>query len=373
MKLNIWGSIYGKTGFDVHTRELSDALAAIIGDNLGVDAGKAPNMMEFLQLPERLRRAVKRNYNYETTISILLPDWWALKSGDRLPGFYGFGIFEGDRVPNGWVAASNAKHVTALLVPSEHTRRAFISSGVTKDILIVPHGVNEKVYNNDVKVPKELEDDLFNFLFVGGWKDGIYDRKGLDLALKAYTDEFKPKEKVRFNVKIHAVYGNVDYMRMIRDCVPPADKRAQISVLLNHMTNEQLAGLYKASDAFLMPSKAESFCLPCAEAMACGIPVIAHKFGGQADYIRHNTDGFLVPTRKMVPAYQEGCSPGNMYIYEGAKWGILDIKKLRMHMRYLFDNPGEAKLMGRKASSHMLATHKWSDSADKLLKAVGYG
>lgn len=41
------------------------------------------------------------------------------------------------------------------------------------------------------------------------------------------------------------------------------------------VTDNTLAMLYSACDAFLMPSKAEGFCLPAVEAMACGCPVIA--------------------------------------------------------------------------------------------------
>jgi glycosyltransferase involved in cell wall biosynthesis len=50
---------------------------------------------------------------------------------------------------------------------------------------------------------------------------------------------------------------------------------------------------YAVADAYVSPSREDSFGLPVAEAMACGLPVVTSTFAGVADYIHHDVDGFI--------------------------------------------------------------------------------
>jgi glycosyltransferase involved in cell wall biosynthesis len=51
---------------------------------------------------------------------------------------------------------------------------------------------------------------------------------------------------------------------------------------------------YAAADAYVSPSREDSFALPVAEAMACGLPTVTSIFAGVADLIRDQTDGFVL-------------------------------------------------------------------------------
>ncbi len=58
-------------------------------------------------------------------------------------------------------------------------------------------------------------------------------------------------------------------------------------------TDEQLAALYAASDVLASPSRVENLSCVVAEAMACGIPVVAFRVGGNADLVDHGVTGLL--------------------------------------------------------------------------------
>jgi glycosyltransferase involved in cell wall biosynthesis len=52
--------------------------------------------------------------------------------------------------------------------------------------------------------------------------------------------------------------------------------------------------LLSAADVLIYPTRADSFGLVLAEAIACGTPAVTYKIGGCVDIIRDNTSGFLV-------------------------------------------------------------------------------
>jgi glycosyltransferase involved in cell wall biosynthesis len=52
---------------------------------------------------------------------------------------------------------------------------------------------------------------------------------------------------------------------------------------------------YATADIYVSPSQEDSFGLPVAEAMACGLPVITSKFAGVSELIQNERDGLIMP------------------------------------------------------------------------------
>lgn len=59
-------------------------------------------------------------------------------------------------------------------------------------------------------------------------------------------------------------------------------------------SREDVLDFYAAADLYVSPSREDSFALPVAEAMACGLPVITSMNAGVAELIHDGIDGFVL-------------------------------------------------------------------------------
>ena len=66
---------------------------------------------------------------------------------------------------------------------------------------------------------------------------------------------------------------------------------------LDPLPHRDLADLYRAADAVVIPSASETFGLVALEAAACGAPVVATAVGGLRRLVRDGQTGYLVPRR----------------------------------------------------------------------------
>ncbi|MEP6621377.1 MAG: glycosyltransferase family 4 protein, partial [bacterium] len=57
-----------------------------------------------------------------------------------------------------------------------------------------------------------------------------------------------------------------------------------------------IRALFSEADAFVLPSRMESFGIAALEARCAGLPVIARTNTGVADFIEHRRSGMLAPT-----------------------------------------------------------------------------
>lgn len=67
---------------------------------------------------------------------------------------------------------------------------------------------------------------------------------------------------------------------------------------LGYVPDEQVPGLYRDADLFVVPSvSGEGFGIVAAEALASGVPVIATTGGATGELVRDGQDGLIVPAR----------------------------------------------------------------------------
>ena len=83
-----------------------------------------------------------------------------------------------------------------------------------------------------------------------------------------------------------------DYSREVRDLVESLGLQKNVRFL---EFVENPVPLLKMSSVFCMLSRSEGFCNALLEAMACGVPSVVSRVGGNPEAIRDGESGFLVP------------------------------------------------------------------------------
>lgn len=199
-------------------------------------------------------------------------------------------------LPTAWVEKINREFDQFWAYSHWIAKQAEIAGVEPARIRVVPLGVDPQVFRPDgVRFPL-MDDRSFRFLFVGG----VSARKGTDILLDAYTQAFTATDDVSLVIKDHSgdLFYKGDAVRS-RISALAADPTAPRIVHLDEFLGlEELAALYRACDVGVFPYRAEGFCLPILEAIACGTPPIVPNFGACLDFCSGEV-AFLTPVRRI--------------------------------------------------------------------------
>lgn len=120
-------------------------------------------------------------------------------------------------------------------------------------------------------------------LFVGG----DFERKGGDLVVSAYRA--LPPGSAELTVVTRSRVDPVPGVEIVNDLTA---------------NDPRLLDLYRSSDVFVLPSRAETFGIAYVEASACGLPVIAGRSGAVDDIVVDGHNGYVVPVGELEPLVQ---------------------------------------------------------------------
>jgi glycosyltransferase involved in cell wall biosynthesis len=282
-------------------------------------------------------------------VSHIFPPSFTRRPNARLNA--GRTMFETDRLPDGWADACN--QMDQVWVPSEFNRETFARAGVREEKLrIVPGAIDMTVYPEDLAPLDILNSRGFNFLSVFDWSL----RKGWDLLLRAYVEEFSSEDEVALIIKTHSSLGFtvtqigeqiVGYIgaTLGRDMSRTPDIILQDTNLPAH----RMPNLYRAADCFVLPTRGEGWGRPYMEAMASGLPVIGTNWSGNTAFMNAENSYLLDCEIVDVPeaAWREAAT------FRGHGWAEPDVDQLRAHMRRVFTNREEARTIGRIARAHI--------------------
>jgi UDP-glucose:(heptosyl)LPS alpha-1,3-glucosyltransferase len=183
----------------------------------------------------------------------------------------------------------------SLVAVSERTSRLLTKYFGRKDAAVVTNGVDVSEFSEAARMAKRgeararrnFQDQDFVLLLIGNdWRV-----KGLSAVVEAMAALGEPQ--------LHLVIVGEDSPAPFREIA------GRLGVANRCHWEKPCADVidcYAAADVYVSPSFEDSFGLPVAEAMACGLPVITSNNAGIADQIQNEVDGFALRDPRDVTA-----------------------------------------------------------------------
>lgn len=191
------------------------------------------------------------------------------------------------------------RQVPAIIVTSEATRSVLVGQGHDSSrITLIPQGIDITRFSPEGRAPGT---GRLRVGFVGR----LEKRKGIDFIWRI-IQRLAPTNRFEFHLKgaIHPATRSATL-----------DRLAAFGGLVTHHppgAHDDMPLFYRSIDVLLQPSRFENFGLAYAEAMACGVVVLAGQRGGGSEIITDGVNGFLVdpdgPIDKAVDVLERAAS-----------------------------------------------------------------
>jgi hypothetical protein len=193
---------------------------------------------------------------------------------------------------------------------------------------------------------------------------GLTHRKGIDIVLRAYREAFTADDDVVLVIKEFdpgGFYAPISFRDVA--AILAGDGRPSYVRLPPELPAEELPGLYTACTALVHPYRAEGFCLPLAEAMACGLPVITTDKGGPSAFATSQTATVLPSVLLHLPSRDLG----RRQLSNFPGWREASRPHLVAAMREVYETP--ERLVDKATDARACVTTKftWDRSADTLI------
>lgn len=359
--INIIGNFFGCSGYDLHTRNLVRALDKVT--DVRVTTGAVPNWERQVDDKE-LELLKKQSVDDEINLIITNPLHWKLNATAKMNWVYL--IAEGNKIPKCFIEECLNENIEYIFIPSKHVRTALIDTiadakhpnynlnKIMDKVKLIPHGIDLKLF-----YPKEKPDKCV-FIANKGFRN-LQDRGGIQYLIRAYFEEFTDKDNVELTLKINPAYGIPNLNELIAILSPRTVNLPHLNINIDNIPYNKMVDLYNSGTVFVSPTRAEAYNLPCIEALACGLPVITTRYGGQTDYIKNNINGLYINYKLEEVEFE--------VMYEGIKWATPDIESLRKELRYAYENKSLMKAMGIEAVKTS-SDNTWDITADKIKQLI---
>ncbi len=227
-----------------------------------------------------------------------------------------FSIWEFDRIPTEWVDI--LKKARLIITQSTFCKDMFARAvGRSTNIHVVPY-ILPREYMPDGPVIRHASDGTFVFGSVFEWVP----RKVPELTIKAFEQEFDRGEPVKLLLRTDHPEG-LDTGKLVHDCT----RDGRVELIPDIIPD--LAAFYRGLDAYVSCTAGEGYGQTLAEAMACGVPTIACKNGGNLDFM-NGGNSYLVDVN--------GWSPGITFDNELFQWRLPKVESIRARMREAYNN-----------------------------------
>jgi len=229
------------------------------------------------------------------------PPWYWRRDAEASKSV-GVTVFETESIPREWVDCIN-RVGHEVWASTEYNRRSFIESGVETRVSVVPE-TYEAEFTPDADAVKLPLSTRFNFLSVFNWNP----RKDWKKLLLAFCEEFNGNEEVELVLKVSDIWWNrgrnIRTMRGYLREVGGEGMSRRVAIMHDLLHNQDMPGLYRSCDAFVLPSRGEGWGRPYQEALLCETPVIYSRCSAMLETLNESIgypiEGELTPVHESV-------------------------------------------------------------------------
>lgn len=281
----------------------------------------------------------------------------AEKSRYRLIMFF----WEETAVPVETITQIN-ENFDAVLVATYFVKRVLRNSGCRLPVFVIPIGIDHLVSPDvaPIEAIKPAPGSAFRFLHVSS----VFERKGVDVLLKAFFDQFAAGDAVELYIKTfpnphNHVREQLDALRRGRTDAP------QVIIDEEPLDDAGMLALYRSAQALVLPTRGEGFNLPAAEGLALGLPVIVTGYGAHLDFCTRAT-ALLVPFH-FSPSLSHVKSADACWVEPDAQGLGEQMRQLRSEVMSDDDDLARRRQAGIE---HVRQTYTWQQSAKAVLESV---
>lgn len=194
--------------------------------------------------------------------------------------YVGITVWEPDSIPN--AVARILSELDCIVVPSEHTRRAFLRSGLETKCVVVPHTFDPEVWSEPALEDFESDREKYVFYSVGT----SIARKNLSTLCAAYFAAFEGRTDVTLRLK-----GSGDFADLAATAKKGLERagitgsRPPIRLYTDMWPVAKMRAFHLDGDCFVSATRGEGFDLCAFEAKLCASRVITTNWGASPEFI----------------------------------------------------------------------------------------
>lgn len=181
-----------------------------------------------------------------------------------------------------------------VIAVSESLRRFVASLGLREgNLRVIPNGVDRsRFFPSDRRAAREalgLPPDRVILLAVGSLVEG----KGHHRVVETLPALLAGCPDLLYVALGDGGLGG-GYRRLLEDMVAHRGLGEHVRIVPPR-PHDEIRLWMTAADLFCLATRSEGWCNAIAEALACGLPVVTTRVGGNAELVQEGRDGFLVP------------------------------------------------------------------------------
>lgn len=259
----------------------------------------------------------------------------------------GLPIFEMDRF------TAHEQHNLAfpdVIIACSKWAQGILNTHIPKQTIYeVPLGVDTDIFK-----PQPLASSDTMFFNIGKWEV----RKGHDVLIEAFKQEFKSNEKVQLLLCCTNPFLNRE---QTNQWVAKTYGCRNIKLIPRLESQADVADLINACDCGVFPSRAEGWNLEALETLACGRHLIITDYSAHTEYADY-INSSLIPIKETEPAYD------NIWgVFHGqgnwAKIGSTEFDLLKQHMRNIHELKQSGRLSLNQDGINTANQFHWTNTA----------